>query len=207
MNRQIILFDFDGVIVDSFEGAYEVNRSFEPSLTREEMKRRFEGNINESWAEANGRPLTDEDEKYFFDRYVPALMKSPIFRGILECIKNLAENYILMVVSSSISSPIRKYLENRNAAQYFTEIMGNDIHRSKVEKIKMIFEKYGVGPGDCIFITDTLGDLREAEKAGVESIAVAWGFHDKETLSRGNPIALANKPEELIEKVSQFFGQ
>ncbi len=50
--------------------------------------------------------------------------------------------------------------------------------KSKVEKFRMMEEKYGVRKNDMLFITDTLGDIREADKAGVPTIAVTWGAHD-----------------------------
>ncbi len=133
------------------------------------------------------------------------MMKFQIFAGMLDVIKSLTENYPLIIVSSTITSPIREYMEGHRATSYFKEIMGNDVHKSKVEKIKMIFDKYGVGPNNCVFITDTLGDIREAEKTGVKSIAVTWGFHDKETLARGNPITIVDKPEELLIEIEKYF--
>ena len=62
--------------------------------------------------------------------------------------------------------------------------MGGDIHRSKVAKIQMILKKHGIKPAEAIFITDTLGDMREAIKCGVLSIGVTWGFHEKERLQK-----------------------
>jgi phosphoglycolate phosphatase len=205
MDKKIILFDFDGVIIDSFDAAFEVNKMLEPSLTDEWMRRRFEGNINDSLIEEKGRLATKEEDNEFFNLYIPRIMKLNMFPGILDVIKNLSEKHILIIVSSTISSPIREYMESHGAARYFAEIMGNDVHKSKVEKIKMVFEKYDVGPEDCVFITDTLGDLREAEKTGVEGIAATWGFHSEETLKKGNPIAIVNSPEELAVEIDKYF--
>jgi phosphoglycolate phosphatase len=74
-----------------------------------------------------------------------------------------------------------------------------------VEKIKMVFNKYGVSANNCLFVTDTLGDLLEAEKTGVEGIGVTWGFHGAETLKRGNPVALVDTPDELVAEIDRYF--
>jgi phosphoglycolate phosphatase len=205
MDKKTILFDFDGVIADSFEAAFEVNKTLTPGLTEERMKERFMGNINESIAKEMGHDGAKKNNGNFFDLYVPKMMDARIFPGMLDTIKSLAEKYILIIISSTISSPIREYMESHDAARYFAEIMGNDVHKSKVEKIKMVFNKYGISAKDCVFITDTLGDLREAEKTGVEGIGVTWGFHSAEVLKRGNPVALVNTPEELALEIDKYF--
>ena len=171
------------------------------------MRRRFKGNINDSYIDEKGRPATGEEDKEFFDIYIPAMMKFKIFPRMLNAIEKLSEKYRLIIISSTITGPIREYMEGHNATRYFTEIMGNDVHKSKVEKIKMVFDKYGVSADDCLFITDTLGDLLEAEKTGVEGIAVSWGFHDSETLQKGNPAALVNTPEELLAEIDRYFSK
>jgi phosphoglycolate phosphatase-like HAD superfamily hydrolase len=182
-----------------------VNKTLTPGLTEEEMRRRFEGNINEVFIKEMGDEGAKKNDNEFFNLYVPRMMKARIFPGMLEAIKSLAEKYVLIIVSSTITSPIREYMDRHDAAQNFTEIMGNDVHKSKVEKIKMVFNKYGVSASDCLFVTDTLGDLLEAEKTGVEGIGVTWGFHSAETLKRGNPVALVNLPEELLAEIDKYF--
>jgi phosphoglycolate phosphatase len=205
MDKKTILFDFDGVITDSFEAAFEVNKILTPGLTEESMRGRFEGNINEFFVKEMGGNDAKKNDNEFFNLYVPMMKNCRIFPSMLDAIKNISEKYRLIIVSSTITSPIREYMESHDAARYFTEIMGNDVHKSKVEKIKMVFDKYGVFASDCVFITDTLGDLREAEKTGVEGIGVTWGFHDAETLKKGKPVALVNTPEELVAEIGKYF--
>lgn len=84
--------------------------------------------------------------------------------------------------------------------------MGADVHKSKAEKFRMLFKHFGEGTR-YVFITDTLGDLREAEKVGVQGIGVTWGFHPRARLERGNPWAIVGTPKELEEKVMEFFNK
>ena len=48
MKEKIIIFDFDGVIVDSFAVAFETNKLARPTLTRERYRSKFNGNINDA---------------------------------------------------------------------------------------------------------------------------------------------------------------
>lgn len=201
MPRKIVLFDFDGVIIDSFSAAFETSKKFYPQLTERDYRKLFEGNIND-WI---GKLHDDSD---FFAEYIPK-MKSGAkpTRGINEAIKKLAEAYTLIIVSSGMTDSIKTFMEREGLAECFSEIMGNDVHRSKVEKIKMIFSKYGAAGQNCVLITDTLGDMREAEQAGVGAIGVLWGFHDRDTLQNGNPFRIIKNPEELLTAVSDHFSK
>jgi len=206
-NKNIILFDFDGVIIDSFAPAFEVSKLICPHLTKDQYSTRFEGNIN-NWKDVD-EEHTDmcRHDVDFFVEYLPRMERAGIVHGMLEVIEELRNHYTLIIVSSTISSPIRSYMEQHNAASSFTEIMGNDIHASKVEKIKMVFTKYSVGASDCVFITDTLGDMKEANHVGVNTIGVSWGFHNKEILSRGNLFRIVESPRDLPIAVADYFSK
>ncbi len=208
--RKFILFDFDGVIADSFAQALAVNRMRCAHLTEEEYREKFSGNINE-WNRnrANTRtPHTPECrlDIDFFTEYLPKFKKEVgMFSGMREVIEDFARNYTLIVISSTLSAPIAEFAESQGIGRCFTEIMGNDVHESKVHKIDMVFSKYGVGARDCVFITDTLGDMKEAAHHNVGSIGVAWGFQAEETLLEGKPFRVVKRPDGLPRAVLEYF--
>ena len=205
MKKPFLLFDFDGVIADSFHLAYEVNAKKCPHLTEEEYRKRFEGNINDAEEPvhtADCRPDLD-----FFEEYVPRMQQEvKIFAGMSEAITELEKTYTLVAISSTITSPIREFLQSHGLASHFAQIMGNDVHKSKVEKMKMVFAQYDVTADDCVFITDTLGDMREADHMGVGSIGVSWGFQSSETLEKGNSFRIVDTPEELVRAIGEYFS-
>lgn len=79
------------------------------------------------------------------------------------------------------------------------------MHGSKIIKINSILKKYNIEPNDTVFITDTLGDIKEAKECGVKSIAVTWGLHDRETLEKGNPVAIIDDPRELLRVIEKVL--
>lgn len=207
MSKKFVLFDFDGVIANNFATAFEVNKMICPHITEYDYRKRFEGNIND-WRDV---PCNHTDKCRhdidFFAEYIPRMKQSiKMVRGIDEVIKKLSKIYTLIIVSSTLTSPIQEFIEEYGLKKYFNEIMGNDIHASKTEKIKMVFLKYGISAGECVFIADTLGDIREAKEAGVGSIGVSWGFHDSQTLQRGNPFKIVEKPQDLYVTVRDYFN-
>lgn len=206
MKKYFILFDFDGVIADSFRPAFDIQKMICPHITEDIYRKRFEGNIND-WEEPIN--VHTEDCRHdidFFTEYIPRMEKEvQIVPGMKKVIVELEKQYTLVVVSSTITSPIQDFLEGHDLANHFVQIMGNDVHTSKVEKMKMVFEKFGVEAKDCVFITDTLGDMHEASRVDVGTIGVAWGFHIAETLLRGKPFRLVEKPIDILTAVSDYF--
>jgi len=208
MRDRYLLFDFDGVIVDTFAIAFEVQKLIYDGITEDDYKTFFEENINERNKTLTHSKLADNfhPEVDFFTEYIPKFKEEArVFEGITEVIKQLSENYSLIIISSTITTPIQEFLEKNNLTSYFVEVMGNDVHKSKIEKIKMVFAKYKTDSSNCVFITDTLGDLREASKVEVKAIAVSWGFHNHEILAKGSPYKIIDKPEELVDAVSDLF--
>lgn len=210
MPHTFLLFDFDGVIVDTLHIGMDMNKRLDPNFNQEEYLKRFEGNIFESFQETEKHKSQDELEKQhdeFFAHYDSLILDQKPVGGMVEMLGRLAQSHRMVLVSSTTNAPIEKFLHFYNLSQYFDKIFGSDVHRSKMEKIKMIFHEYETTAERCLFITDTLGDIREAEKAGVRSLAVAWGFHPAETLQKGNPIAILNRPDQLFDAVQKYFVQ
>jgi len=200
--KTFLLFDFDGVIVDSFEAAYACSKLG----TREEYKKLFYGNVYEE-IEKN-YPGKDNEipvaEDPFFSNYIPRLMALDPVVGMPDVLSRLAQSHTMAVVSSTINAPIQAFLDKHDIAAHFDTVMGADVHKSKVHKIKLAFDMYDAVPEQCLFITDTLGDMREAGKAGVAALGVSWGWHDHATLAQGSPIAIADTPSQLHDAIQAW---
>ena len=206
MEKKIILFDFDGVIVDSFQAAFRVSKVVDRNITEESFRSLFNGNIND-WKKGLSKEEVRRADEEFFGRYLPTLKQARVFPGMEKVIAELGKKYTLLIISSTISSQIRTFMERNKIAEHFNDIMGNDVHEDKTEKIKMIFEKHGARSENYVFITDTLGDMKEASKAGIISIGVSWGFQKKENLLKGKPFSIAGKPKELLRIISDYFKE
>jgi phosphoglycolate phosphatase-like HAD superfamily hydrolase len=117
----------------------------------------------------------------------------------------LSDKHILIIVSSASSVIISNFLEKENLAPCFKEILGYDFHSSKVVKINYLLDKYSVSPLNAVFITDTLGDVREANECNVSSIGVTWGLHKEHTLKIGNPKMIIENPIDLANAVEAIL--
>ena len=204
-----MLFDFDGVIADSYKVAWETAQTLCKRITEEEYKMAFEGNVHERHDALMSRDHGPEcrHDLDWFSVFTPMFEdKAQLFKGMREVVESLSHLYVLIVVSSTVTSPIQGFLEKHHLGRYFSEVMGADVHTSKREKIRMIFEKYKASASECVFITDTLGDMREARACGVGAIGVSWGFHSRETLEKGEPFRIVEHPSEIVSAISDYFA-
>ena len=196
-----LLFDFDGVIVDTFKISYDITQVLiTPPPSEDEYRHWFDGNIYEQYDNEEGKKgehIIDDDDP-FFKIYIPKLMEKGPIEGVVNTIKKLHKNYRMAIVSSTLSSPIEAYLTKHDLMCHFDKVYGSNIHKSKVVKIKIALADLGLNENDCIFITDTLGDMREAQKVGVKSLGVSWGFQGREFLEQGSPLAIVDSPGELF---------
>lgn len=203
--NKIILFDFDGVLVDSFEAAYSINAVMNFGLNRDEYRDLFMGNIYNSIKKFVADEERDNHDQEWFANYNKLLMVIDPIEGTKELLEELSKKYTMVIISSSVQSCIHAYLEKYDLHHYFDIVLGADVHDSKVHKIQMIFDKYNVEADNCVFITDTVGDLLEAEKKNVKTIAVTWGFHEKERFNNTPPHQFVNSSKELREAIINYL--
>ena len=125
-----------------------------------------------------------------------------IKNSIKNIILKLAQKYQLFIISSNETKNIADYLNKNSLKNVFSEILDADINKSKIEKFKILFNKYNLNSSNCIFITDTLGDIIEARKLNIKSVGVDFGYHNFKTLSRGNPFKIISDLTEIFDIIN-----
>jgi len=208
--QKLILFDFDGVIIDSFPTAFWTQQLMCPDVTEDQYRILFEGNIfntAQSYLAGTAHSELCRHDIDFWEQYIPKLkQEGRLVAGMDKVIRTLAQNHDLIIVSSGQTLFIENFLVDHHLMDCFKHVMGNDVHKSKEEKIKMVFTKYGTDASQCVFITDTLGDVREATKMNVGAIGVTWGFHEAERLAKGDPFRLVETPALLPASIADYFS-
>jgi phosphoglycolate phosphatase len=200
--QKLLLFDFDGVIVDSLE-VYErrvtlcLERIGKPLVrNRADFLMLFEDNFYEAIVKKgvdlaefmdvlNNMPLQDD-----YDRMLP-------FAPILPVLERLKKDNILVVVSSNLSDVIQTLLARHPFNGCFREILGADSGFSKREKIRQAMDRFRMDKDRTYYIGDTSGDIKEARMAGVRTVAVTWGWHTKEMFDKVKPEYLLETPDDL----------
>lgn len=201
---RVIIFDFDGVIIDSWQLAYERNLRDWPDLKPEEHKSFFNTNIYEELAKMPPSLQTKEErKKYLNTEYFPAKNKLPIFPKIREVLEKLSISSKLVINTSASRETTISYLKNNNLYKYFSGVYGKETSIDKVANFELISKHFDIPLKECIFITDTVGDVLVAEKLEIPTILVSWGYQNKdyfEPVAR-KVISIVDEPIELIKAI------
>ena len=211
-----IIFDLDGVVVDSepisCAVAEEIMREFgvpegavdkDVFIGRSDKDFLIEVNKNYNLT-IDPNEYSDKRKKRYFEE---AKGNLKAFSGIKKFINEIKESDILFAIASSGSKKkVHFQLKEIGLENIFPVIINSDdVHKSKPHpQIYLIAAKrLGVKPEECIAVEDALTGLESAKCAGMKTIAVATSF-PKERL---NADLVLESPKELsLEQVKNLFG-
>lgn len=191
-----IVFDFDGVLVNSAERNVAVLNAIAPKygydqLTMEDYIRISQYNFYQYWQMLLGSRSKD----FLLDVSLQPPPQVELILGMAE----IVEKYRPVIVSSNYGNLIRSVLEKNNI--HASEIYGGETEGSKVVKLRRIKREPN------IFVTDTVGDVIEGHIAGYTVIAVTWGFNTEEMLQKARPQIIVNTPQELDEHLAHYTSE
>lgn len=190
-----IIFDFDGVIHDTFEFHRKKTSEFaRTELSADAFRDLHNGNFFENGLEALKH--VDWAEYGLFTR--PELSLLQIKEDVRAVLLKLRVTYDLFIVSANLAENISAYLNSNRLSDVFKDILGMEAHTSKADKFRLVFKKHGLGPEDCLFVTDTLGDILEAKALGLRVVAVDFGYHSREILAKGGPFRIISDLNDIF---------
>lgn len=203
MGKGVIIFDFDGVLADSFRILYKMNAlafgTLGKRLTKEQYRGFFINDFNESLKEFCGdeknyeklRNFTKEfKEKNYANVKLFPRAKSLIFR-----LKKRDIN--LGIISVNPEYLIKRILGKFELADCFDFILSS-AGASKVETLMRAIRSNGYKINKSYFVTDTFNDICYGKKVGLKTIAVLWGFHAKKLLLESRPDFILKNCEEIF---------
>jgi phosphoglycolate phosphatase len=205
MAKKLVIFDFDGVLVDTMLMCLEINKVTNPYISYKDYQAMSNGNFHDA-AQSGIKDNTFTPHPEFHSLYDEKLCDINIPLILKEAVIKLAKDNFLSIVSSGDTTAIKNHIKREGLAGCFDQVLGYDFHTSKTFKLKKLLADHKVSPKDAVFVTDTLGDILEANEAGIPSIAVSWGLHEKETFLEGNPAAIIDDPKDLIPTIKRILG-
>ena len=198
-----IVFDMDGVLFDTCAIAEESIVQQYPDITKEQQKEILAGNFHEELAKLSlvKKSETQEEKEIRQMQYAYNKSQSLMYEGMREMLFDLHSlGHKIALNTSAWDRNCLPLMEQAQILHLFDFVGTAEISKSKVEKFSLIKEKYSIESQDMIFITDTLGDVREAKIANVPTVAVTWGAHNESYFKRelnDNLIAIVNTVDEL----------
>lgn len=201
--KNVLIFDYDGVIVDSLEifmkNFIEACRieGFQNIASKKEFLKLFEKNMYESMFEIGmSKKQILRIVNFMKDRLIENQNKLNLFPGIKETIQSLSKENILVIVTSNESSVVENFLKSKQIYK-FNKIMGSENEASKIAKIEKIKTDFKLK--NYYYVGDTVGDIIEGKQAKVKTIGVSWGWHPEIKLKEARPDFLINIPNDLVK--------
>ncbi len=203
-DQKLLLFDFDGVLVDSLEVYEDVVRQCLERLGRPIIRNRedflalYHDNF---YREVEKRGIDLEAFIAVLTEIRPHIDISLIqpYDMMASVLLELAKRHRLMLISSNTEKTISVLLNRMNVQECFEAVVGSDAFLNKTEKILRAQSESGMSRDSVYYIGDTAGDIREARRAGIKTIAVTWGWHSREILESVSPDFLIDTAPALLE--------
>lgn len=200
---QVIIFDFDGTIANSFDAVVEI------------------------FYELTKRPRIEDEAEIARLRRMPAIKiakemhitpfqasrliikgrkmmtkhldEVPLFNGVGQAIKALhAKGYPLYIMSSNSTQNVEYFLASHNLRKYFVKVQGGVGLLDKAGALRKVMRQNHLDPALCAYVGDEARDIDAAKKAKVYMISVGWGYNDPSLLRGQRPDSLISHPRELV---------
>jgi phosphoglycolate phosphatase len=218
MIRLSIIFDLDGTLLDTLSGIAEtanavlVRHGF--PVHPEEDYKSFVGDglsvlIERITPHGAGESILMNCGRMFLELYAKNWDRTcRPYDGIEEMLTAIQKLGIGMAVLSNKPHAFTKlFVERFFPPHTFSQVYGQREGFAKKPDPGValkIAEKQGFLPNEMFFVGDTAIDIRTGRASGMTTVAVTWGFRDKNALEKENPQIIINKPMELLQYVLPF---
>lgn len=212
---KLIIFDYDGVVVDSFPNVHKIYQTICKRLGKHwpEKLEDFRKVYGHTSSECYDNLGFDEKEKIkanlIFKEKI--LKKEPIvFEGIANVLRLLHKKHKLVLLSSTYRNEVEQKLKKFGLLSFFDYIIARENHHTerftKTEPIKKIINDLALKPEEVLLIGDRNIDFIEGSAAGLKNILLVeygWGYNQKEIPDYKQKI-LIKKPEDLLKAIELF---
>jgi phosphoglycolate phosphatase len=193
MPIKLILFDLDGTLVNtSADLTNALNYALKPYGLKELSVEDTIKLVGEGITRLIEKALINENIqqrenaiKRFLNYYSKHLTDfSKIYPGVPETLEML-HNYKKAVISNKRENLSVQLLDNLGLLKYFNIVVGSDTASEKKPSpipVFYILQQLHVTPDKAAIVGDSNFDIEAGKKAGIKTIAVAYGFRDKNLL-------------------------
>lgn len=193
--NKAVLFDLDGVLVDTSDSMKRAYKRVFKELGKPISDSEIDNNLKKSPNQIFrllGIDIKSGNNLYrkYYSEYLSLSEFFPEIDNIIKLLKT--KGFKIGIVTSQPSSRYNMIIKNASFAKYVdVAITWNDIPKGKSKPypdgIHKALEKINVVPNRTFFIGDTTNDVIAAKSANVKSVAVLWGLENYNELSAVDP--------------------
>ena len=212
MKKHLVIFDLDGTLLNTvYDLAMATNYALSaldfPTHSEETIKS-FVGNGVSKLLE---RALPEEKRtegdislvRQLFTEYYDKhnIDLSTPYPGIADMLSRLQEGGVMLAVASNkYQIATEKLVSHYFPGIEFISVLGQRTGipiKPDPEIVHEIMTKANVSKANTLYIGDSGVDMQTAHNAGIDAIAVSWGFRPRKELEEHKPLAIIDSAPEL----------
>jgi len=202
----VVLFDFDGTVVDS--GGIilaSMRHATQTVLAREYTEEELMANVGgpglEAQMEAFAPDRVDELVRVYRAHNEPLHDQLDAFLGIEDVLTTLKEQgRKLGLVTAKRRSTVDLAFARLPIAHYFDTVVGGDetqLHKPDPAPLALGLARLDADAGDAAYVGDSPYDMQAARAGGLHAVGVTWGrIHDRAALADADVVV--DTAEELL---------
>jgi len=210
MRYPAVIFDMDGTVLNTLEDLLtSLNLTLDEfGLPRRDLgeMRHFVGNGMRYQIQCGAGPGTapekiDEMLPVYVKNYqIHGAEKTRPYEGVPELIGRLrAAGCKTAVVSNKNDAAVRRLSDLYFPGLFDVSVGEREGIRKKPapDSVNEVLQKLGVSRQEAVYVGDSEVDVQTAENAGLDLIAVGWGFRTREELLESGAKRIFSSPEEV----------
>lgn len=207
-----VLFDLDGVIIDSRIAIREALRTIASrELGRDANPLTLETLIGTPPVQALRSLGIPNPEQVYETMFDTALLKAAhnirVIPTVVAGITALAQSGVKIGIVTTQARRRLHFLLPPVVGMVASVVIGWEDARPKPapDGITLACARLGVAPDSALFVGDTPTDLAAGRAAGVRTLLAAWGFTDREALDRAGAEIILDDPQQIGPKLLEFL--
>jgi len=208
-----VIFDLDGVIVDSEPRWERVRRDVvdeHGGHWADDAQQRLMGMNTQQWAAYLSRDLgvrltPDEVASLVIERMAASYSEElPVMPGAVDAVRRTAQHWPLGLASSSPAALIRTVLDRAGLAGLFSVTTSTEeVERGKPDPAvyRAVAERLGAVPHECVAVEDSSNGVRSASAAGIPTIAIPHPRYPLDPEARALARVVLSSPADLTPEV------
>jgi len=133
----------------------------------------------------------------------------PLYPGAADAVTGLArrDDIVLGIATGKSQRGVRAVLARHGLLDHFITIKTADDAPSKPDPGMVIdaMREAGVAAENTVVVGDTVYDIAMAQAAGAAAVAVTWGYHPRDALSRAGAQAVIDSFPALTPALAQIW--
>ena len=220
MDKQLLIFDFDGTLIDSVPDLADATNAMLTTLGKETYPistiRNWVGNGSRMLVERalvgkievlEGELTVEEAdhaEQVFFDAYKNISgSKTVAYPDVDSGLKKLkAAGYTLALVTNKPIRFVPKILQSFGWQDLFSEVLGGDslpLKKPDPAPLLHVCEALNVTPAQAVMIGDSRNDILAGQNANIDTLGLSYGYNYGQDIRELNPTAAFDHFAALVK--------